>query len=218
MTISFVCQSDHCSDFIKSTDTETSPTVYNATNISQIRSGMKIGGEDFMLLSASQRDALFDTSTNAQGSFRLIYSTAETGSGSPSGTWDFDQTVSVDYRNRKINLSGTVDASNITYINGDSGQFTYASEMTYADIQAGTTAVFQASTSTAGNGTYSMKNGNGDRVDVNLTDQIGFMIDASNNKAAVINTAVNPLGSNPTNFNDTSRDMVAPQWQVLEPQ
>ena len=44
------------------------------------------------------------------------------------------------------------------------------------------------------------------------------MIDASNNKAAVINTAVNPLGSNPTNFNDTSRDMVAPQWQVLEPQ
>ena len=218
VTISFVCQSDHCSDFIKSTDTETSPTVYNATNITQIRSGMKIGGEDFMLLSASQRDALFDTSTNAQGSFRLIYSTAETGSGSPSGTWDFDQTVSVDYRNRKINLSGTVDASNITYINGDSGQFTYASEMTYADIQAGTTAVFQASTSTAGNGTYSMKNGNGDRVDVNLTDQIGFMIDASNNKAAVINTAVNPLGSNPTNFNDTSRDMVAPQWQVLEPQ
>ena len=55
---------------------------------------------------------------------------------------------------RKINLSGTVDASNITYINGDSGQFTYASEMTYADIQAGTTAVFQASTSTAANGTY----------------------------------------------------------------
>ena len=218
VTISFVCQSDHCSDFIKSTDTETSQTVYNATNITQIRSGMKIGGEDFMLLSASQRDALFDTSTNAQGSFRLIYSTAETGSGSPSGTWDFDQTVSVDYRNRKINLSGIVDASNITYINGDSGQFTYASEMTYADIQAGTTAVFQASTSTAGNGTYSMKNGNGDRVDVNLTDQIGFMIDASNNKAAVINTAVNPLGSNPTNFNDTSRDMVAPQWQVLEPQ
>ncbi|MEC8673982.1 MAG: hypothetical protein VXY13_09585 [Pseudomonadota bacterium] len=119
---------------------------------------------------------------------------------------------------RKINLSGTVDASNITYINGDSGQFTYASEMTYADIQAGTTAVFQASTSTAANGTYSMKNGNGDRVDVNLTDQIGFMIDASNNKAAVIKAAVNPLGSNPTNFNDTSRDMVAPQWQVLEPQ
>ena len=118
---------------------------------------------------------------------------------------------------RKINLSGTVDASNITYINGDSGQFTYASEMTYADIQAGTTAVFQASTSTAANGTYSMKNGNGDRVDVNLTDQIGFMIDTSNNKAAVINAAVNPLGSNPTNFNDTSRDMVAPQWQVLEP-
>ena len=45
----------------------------------------------------------------------------------------------------------------------------------------------------------------------NLTDQIGFMIDASNNKAAVINTAVNPLGSNPTNYNDTSRDMVAPR-------
>ena len=90
--------------------------------------------------------------------------------------------------------------------------------MTYADIQAGTTAVFQASTSTAANGTYSIKNGNGDRVDVNLTDQIGFMIDASNNKAAVINAAVNPLGSNPTNFNDTSRNMVAPQWQVLEPQ
>ena len=43
-------------------------------------------------------------------------------------------------------------------------------------------------------------------------------VDASNNKAAVINAAVNPLGSNPTNFNDTSRDMVAPQWQVLEPQ
>ena len=90
--------------------------------------------------------------------------------------------------------------------------------MTYSDIQAGTTAVFETSTSTAGNGTYSMENSNGDRVDVNLTDQIGFMIYASNNKAAVINTAVNPLGSNPTNYNDTWRDMFAPQRQVLEPQ
>ena len=44
------------------------------------------------------------------------------------------------------------------------------------------------------------------------------MIDASNNRAAVINTAVNPLSANPTNYNDSSRDMVAPQWQVLEPQ
>ena len=218
VTIAFVCQSDHCSDYIKSTDTETSPAVYDATNIGQIRSGMKIGGDDFVLLSAAQRDALFDTSTSAMGSFRLIYSTAETGSGSPSGTWGFDQTVAVDYKNRKINLSGTVDASNISYFNSNSDQFSYSTEMTYSDIQAGTTAVFETTTSTAGNGTYSLKNGNGDRVDVNLTDEIGFMIDASNNRAAVINTAVNPLGANPTNYNDSSRDMVAPQWQVLEPQ
>ena len=218
VTINFICQSSHCSDFIKSTDTVTSPAVYDATNISQIRSGMKIGGNDFVLLSASQRDALFDTSTSAMGSFRLVYSTAETGSGSPSGTWAFDQTVAVDYKNRKINLSGTVDASNISYFNSNSDQFSYSTEMTYSDIQSGTTAVFETTTSTAGNGTYAMKNGNGDRVDINLTDQIGFMIDASNNKAAVINTAVNPLGANPTNYNDTSRDMVAPQWLVLEPQ
>ena len=218
VTINFVCQSDHCADFLKSTDTVTSPTVYDATDIGQIRSGMKIAGQDFILLSSSQRDTLFDTTTSATGSFRLIYSTAETGSGSPSGTWNFDQTVSVDYKNRKINLSGSVDASNITYFNGNSDQFTYSTEMTYSDIQAGTTAVFESTTSTAGSGTYSMKNNNGDRVDINLTDEIGFMIDASNNKAAVINTAVNPLGSNPTNYNDSSRNMVAPQWQVLEPQ
>ena len=117
---------------------------------------MKIGGVDYTLMSVAQRDALFDTTTNATGSFRLIYSAAESGSGSPSGTWAFDQSVSVDYRNRKIQLTGTVDANGITYFNGDTGQFVYSTELTYGDIQSGTNSVFEATSSTRSDTNFSM--------------------------------------------------------------
>lgn len=218
VTISFVCQSSHCSDFVKSTDTETSPAVYNATDISQIGSGLKIAGTDFMQMSVAQRDALFDTSTSATGSFRLIYSTAETGSGSPSGTWGFDQTLSVDYKNRKIQLSGIVDATGTSYFDGDTGQFNYSGELTYSDIQSGTTSVFEATNSTRSDGSFSMKNGDGDDVHFDVTDEIGFVIDSGTGKAAVINSAVNPMLANPSGYNDNTRDMVQPAWRVLEPQ
>ncbi len=218
VTISFTCQSSHCSDFIKSTDTVTSLAVFNATNIGQISSGLKIDGTDFTQMSVAQRDALFDISTSATGSFRLIYSTAETGSGSPSGTWGFDQTLSVDYKNRKIQLSGTVDATGITYFDGDTGQFGYTGELTYSDIQSGTTSVFEATSSTRSDGNFSIKNSNGDDVHFEVTDEIGFMIDSGTGKAAVINSSVNPIAANPAGYNDTSRDMVQPEWRVLEPQ
>ena len=218
VTISFVCQSSHCSDFAKSTDTETSPAVYNATDISQISSGLKIAGTDFLQMSVAQRDALFDTSTSATGSFRLIYSTAETGSGSPSGTWGFDQTLSVDYKNRKIQLSGIVDATGTSYFDGDTGQFNYAGELTYSDIQSGTTSVFEATNSTRSDGSFSMKNGDGADVHFDVTDEIGFVIDSGTGKAAVINSAVNPMLANPSGYNDNTRDMVQPTWRVLEPQ
>ena len=196
----------------------TSPTVDDATIINQITSGMKIGGTNYTLMTVAQRDALFDTTTSATGSFRLIYSTSETGSGSPSGSWDFDQTLSVDYKNRKIQLTGTVDGRNISYFDGDTGQFTYASELTYDNIQTGTVSVFEGTSSTRSDSNFTMKNGDGDSVHFDLTDQIGFMIDSGTGKAAVMNSAINPASVNPTDYNDSSRAMVQPAWRVLEPQ
>ena len=218
VTVSFVCQSSHCSDFAKSTDTQNSPAVYDSTNIAQITSGMKIGGTDYTLMSVAQRDALFDTSTNATGSFRLIYSASESGSGSPSGTWGFDQTVSVNYKNRKIQLDGTVNGTNITYFDGDTGQFTYSTELTYSDIQSGTNSVFEATSSTRSDAGFSMKNSNTDSVHFEVTDEIGFMIDSGTGKAAVINSTINPILANPTGYNDATRQMIQPAWRVLEPQ
>lgn len=66
-SITFVCQSDHCNDFLQSTDTETSPNVDDPTNIGSIRSGIKLGPDDFILLTVAERDALFDTSSTANG-------------------------------------------------------------------------------------------------------------------------------------------------------
>ena len=218
VTISFVCQSSHCTDFVRSTDTITSPTVDDATNISQITGSVKIGGTNYTLMSEAQRDALFDTTTNATGSFRLVYSAAETGSGSPSGTWDFDQSLSVDYRNRKIQLTGTVDGRSISYFDGDSGEFSYASELTFDDIQTGTVSVFEGVSSTRSDANFTMKNDDGDAVHFDLTDQIGFLIDSGTGRAAVMNSGINPAASNPTDYNDTTRAMVQPAWRVLEPQ
>ncbi|MEC8643214.1 MAG: hypothetical protein VXZ67_09905, partial [Pseudomonadota bacterium] len=159
-----------------------------------------------------------DTSTNATGSFRLIYSASESGSGSPSGTWGFDQTVSVNYKNRKIQLDGTVNGTNITYFDGDTGQFTYSTELTYSDIQSGTNSVFEATSSTRSDAGFSMKNSNTDSVHFEVTDEIGFMIDSGTGKAAVINSTINPILANPTGYNDATRQMIQPAWRVLEPQ
>jgi hypothetical protein len=169
-------------------------------------------------MSVAQRDALFDTSTSATGSFRRLYSAAEAGSGSPSGTWGFDQTVSVDYKKRKIQLSGTVDANGITYFNGDTGQFVYSTELTYGDIQSGTNSVFEATSSTRSDTNFSMKNSNAESVHFEVTDEIGFMIDSGTGKAAVINSTISPMLSNPLGYNDNSRQMVRPAWRVLKPQ
>ena len=95
-SITFACQSDHCNDFLQSTDTQSSPNVDDPTNIGSIRTGIKLGTEDFVILTEAERDALFDMGVTANGTFRVIYSSAEAGTGSPAGSWDIDQTVNVD--------------------------------------------------------------------------------------------------------------------------
>jgi hypothetical protein len=115
-------------------------------------------------------------------------------------------------------LTGTVDANGITYFNDDTGQFVYSTELTYGDIQSGTNSVFEATSSTRSDTNFSMKNSNAESVHFEVTDEIGFMIDSGTGKAAVINSTISPMLSNPLGYNDNSRQMVRPAWRVLEPQ
>ena len=219
-SITFVCQSDHWNDFLQSTDTETSPNVDDPTNIGSIRSGIKLGPDDFILLTVAERDALFDTSSTANGVFRVIYSGAETGSGSPAGSWNFDQTVNVDYKSRTIQVNGTVTASNIGYFDGASDTFTYTNDIAYSDTVLGTDSVFGKAVSTTGNGSYSLQNSGSTTVHIQLNDQVGFMKDTVNvgTKAALINTSITPLSSNPGGYKDTTNQMIEQRWRLLEPQ
>ena len=217
-SITFTCQSSHCNDFLQSSDTETSPAVYDPGNINQILTGMKIGGEDFLLMSAAERNALFDTSVSANGSFRVIYSSAETGSGSPTGTWGIDQTVNVDYKMRTIDVSGSVSASNIGYIDGASDDFTYTNSMSFSDTALGADSVFAKPARTTGNSGYDLQNSGNTVIHIQLDDQIGFMVDTNGQKAAVINTNIRPLSTNPAGYNDDTNNLVQQKWRLLEPQ
>ena len=217
-SITFTCQTSHCGDFLQSTDTETSPAVYAPTNINQILTGMKIGVEDFVLLSEAERNALFDTGVTANGRFRLIYSSAETGSGSPAGSWGIDQTVNVDYKMRTIDVSGNISASNIGYFDGASDDFTYTNSMGFADTALGADSVFEKSARTSSNAGYDLRNSANTVVHIQLDDQIGFMVDANNTWAAVINTNIRPLSTNPAGYKDDTNNMIQQQWRVLEPQ
>ncbi|MGC6454550.1 MAG: VCBS domain-containing protein [Candidatus Puniceispirillaceae bacterium] len=217
-SITFACQSDHCGDFVGSTDTETSPSVDDPTNIGAIRTGIKIGSDNFALLTEAERDALFDTSVAADGSFRVIYSSAEAGSGSPAGSWDIDQTVNVDYKSRAIIVTGNVTANNIGYFDGGSDSFVYESTMAYTDTELSSYSVFGKSTDTTGNVTYGLQNTNGDTVHVNLHDQVGFMRDGNGVNAALINTDITPLSSNPVGYKDDTNKLIQQQWRLLEPQ
>ena len=219
-SINFVCQSDHCNDFVQSTDTETSPNVDDPTNIGSIASGIKIGPDDFLQMTASERDSLFDTGNTADGVFRVIYSSTETGSGSPAGSWNFDQTVNVDYKSRTIQVNGTVSASNIGYFDRASDTFTYTNDMTYSDIDPSNNAVFSKSVTTNSNGSYSLQNSNNDTVHIQLNDQVGFMADTVNvgTKAALINTSVTPVTTNPSGYNDRTNQLIQQRWRLLEPQ
>ena len=216
-SITFTCQSSYCNDFLQSIDTETSPTVVNATNISGITSGFKIGSEDFTLLNRGERDTLFDPSVTADGTFRVIYSGSETGSAS-SGSWDIDQTVNVDYKSRSISVNGSVSANSIGYFDGASDSFTYENTMTFSNTEFGEPSVFGQTANTSGNGTYALRNKDGNAVYIDIHDQIGFMKDASNTQAAIINTGIAPAAANPADYDDTSNDMIQRQWRLLEPQ
>ena len=216
-SITFACQSSYCNDFLQSTDTVTSPAIFNPTNISGITSGLKIGGEDFVLLNRGERDTLFDPAVTADGTFRVIYSGSETGTNT-SGSWDIDQTVSVDYKSRAISVNGSVSANSIGYFDGDSDSFTYENTMTFSNTEFGEPSVFGQTANTSGNGTYALRNKDGNAVYIDIHDQIGFMKDASNVQAAIINTNIAPAAANPAGYNDTSNDMIQQQWRLLEPQ
>ena len=174
----------------------------------------------YLELSASERDTLFNTGNTADGVFRVIYSSAETGAGSPSGSWNFDQTVNVDYKSRTVQVNGTVTASNIDYFDRASDTFTYTNDMTYSDIDPSSNAVFTKSVTTTGNGTYSLQNSNSVTVHIQLNDQVGFMKDTVNvgTKAALINTTIAPLTSNPSGYDDRTNQLIQQQWRLLEPQ
>ena len=219
IAITFSCQSAHCDDFLQSADAVTSPAPDDATTINALRStGIKINDEVFSLMTIAQRDALFDTGTAATGTFRQIYTSAETGSGSPAGSWTFNQHVSANYQTREITLTSDVSASKLTYFDGASDDFSYVSTMDYSNIQAGTTAVFEKQTNSGFASGYDLVNGGNANVDVNFLDQIGFVIDSNGVKAAVINTAINPDSNNPLGYKDDMRDMIQREWRVLEPQ
>ena len=218
ISITFSCQTSYCNEYAQSADAFASPVIDNPTNEGQIRTGIKIGTEDFLPLTTAERDTLFDTSVSASGDFRVIFTTAETGSGSPTGSWTFDQQVNVDYQGRKLNVSGSVSANNITYFDGASDDFTYSTDINYTDTVLGTASVFGNSSTTSGNLTYELKEGGGQDVHIEITDQVGIVIDSNGVKAAVINTDVAPLASNPTGHNATSNKLIEKQWRLLEPQ
>ena len=217
-SITFACQSDHCNDFLQSTDTESSPNVDDPTNIGSIRTGIKLGTEDFFILTEAERDALFDPSVAANGTFRVIYSGAETGTGSPAGSWDIDQTVNVDYKSRAITVNGTVSANSIGYFDGGSDSFTYQNSMAYTDTELSTYSVFGKTATTNANTTYQLKNTNGDTVHVDIHDQVGFMRDANSVNAALINTNITPSAGNPFGYKDDTNQLIQQRWRLLEPQ
>jgi len=219
IAITFSCQSSNCNDFLQSADAVTSPAPDDATDINALRStGIKINDEVFSLMSIAQRDALFDTGTAATGTFRQVYTSAETGSGSPAGSWTFNQHVSANYQTREITLTSDVSASNLTYFDGASDDFSYVSTMDYSNIQAGTTAVFEKQTNSGSASGYNLVNGSSANVDVNFLDQIGFVVDSNGVKAAIVNTAINPDNNNPFGYKDDTREMIQREWRVLEPQ
>ena len=217
-SITFACQSDYCNDFLQSTDTVSSPSIYDPTNIGSIRTGIKVGGNDFVLLTQTERDALFAPGVSADGTFRVIYSSAETGSGNPAGSWNIDQTVSVDYKSRAITVNGAVTANSIGYFDGATDSFTYENTMTFSDTTLSSPSVFGQTANTSGNGTYSLQNKDGNTVHIDIQDQIGFMKNVSNVKAALINTDISPASSNPAGYDDTANDMIQQEWRLLEPQ
>ena len=216
VNVQFVCSGTNCSDFIASTDTVTSPTIQNPTSISQITGGMKINGTIYNLLDSSAMNTLFNSGS---GTFRQIYTAAEANAGGNGGNFTIDQTVNADYANRKINLTSNIGANNIYYFGGTSDSFTYTKEITFSDLQSGTASLFEKTGTTENDTTgYTLINDKMATVDMVIQDQIGFMSETGGGKAAVISTTIVPSSSNPSSYNDSSHNLITPEWRVLEPQ
>ena len=113
-----------------------------------------------------------------------------------------------------------MSASNIGYFDRASDTFTYTNDMTYSDIDPSNNAVFSKSVTTNSNGSYSLQNSNNDTVHIQLNDQVGFMADTVNvgTKAALINTSVTPVTTNPSGYNDRTNQLIQQRWRLLEPQ
>ena len=90
--------------------------------------------------------------------------------------------------------------------------------MTFDNTEFFEPSVFGQTANTNGNMTYAVRNKDGDPVYIDIHDQIGFMKNASDLNAAVINTNIAPAAANPSGYDDTSNNMIQRQWRLLEPQ
>lgn len=212
VTFVYSCTSDECDNYAMSSDTETPLTVRNSTDINAIHNNGEytLSGENYWVMSSREYNAMF-SGFSGTGQFRNVATENENGG---NGTWDFDQTVLVNYSSRSITVNGTITGNSVGILGGETGSFTYTHDIDPDNLLH--TGTPYGSADSDGNSNFTMddfKDQNG-VVDVTLTDTLIFSIHSSNSDGypynLLIQTDIKEDGS-VTNANVT-------EWRSMEPQ
>ena len=212
----FTCNSDHCGDFLKSTNAlSVADYSQNSNNpYSEMGKGeVAINNQQFTALNATQYDAMYN-SYSGTGSFRNI-TTLNENSNYGNGSWSLDQRVSVNYDSRVISITSDVAANNVNILGGSNGSFTYQLDTDGSKFFSGYNGVVQSSctTSLSCGQNFNLSNftdKDGNVVNVIMSDHFLFSQDKDSNKSLSIYSKITPTNLNINQMEST--------WRHLEPQ
>ena len=213
-TLTFICQTAKCSNFIQSTDA-TTPVPTNSPLVDLLdNSGGKIfiNSVQYNSLSSLEMQNFFDESSSSIGSFHRKYTVPSTGA--YDGDWSVGHVVMANYGTQFVQSDVYLTFSNLQYANNAGGNFTDTAPFDWNTDRLNNDGTFTKTNIAIDTGVDSSV---GNDFDVNVTHHVSFLKNSASQYALAGAIEITPSGINEAGFND-SVVLMNPIVVILEPQ
>ena len=214
-TLTFICQTTKCSNFIQSTDA-TTPVPTNSPLVDLLdNSGGKIfiNSVQYNSLSFREMQNFFDESSSSIGSFHRKYTVPSTGA--YDGDWSVGHVVMADYGTQNVQSDVYLTFSNLQYANNAGGNFTDTAPFDWNTDRLNNDGTFTKTNIAIDTGVDSSV---GNDFDVNVTHHVSFLKNSASQYALAGAIEISPSGMNEAGYEDDSIDLMNPRVVILEPQ
>ena len=211
-TLTFVCQTAKCSNFIQSTDAVT-PVPTNSALIDLLdNAGGKISINSVLYetLTFTEMQNFFDTSSI--GMFKRKYSVSS--NDVYDGDWDVGHVVTANYGTQEVQSDVYLTFSNLQYVSNRGGSFTDIATFDWNSDRMNNPGTFTKTNIVVDTG---LDTSVGNNFSVDVTHHVSFLKNNASQYALAGALEIIPSATNELGFGDPN-NLINPTVVVLEPQ